>query len=79
MANIFRILAYQANNHDVPLASVFGVDIPSQGIIVRDLNLTSPAPTSTGIYCYSNITIVATGQTYSATQTAAQIATLANA
>ncbi len=79
MANIFRILAYQANNATIPLASVFGVNVPSQGIIVRDLNLTSPTPLSTGIYCYSNITIVATGQTYSTTQTAAQIATLANA
>lgn len=79
MANLFSILAYQVNDSDVQLANVFGVGIPSQGILVRGMNATAPTPLSTGIYCYSNITILATGQTYSTTQTAAQIVTLANA
>lgn len=77
MANLFRVLAYQVNDSDVQLANVFGVALPGAGVTVRDLNLTNPTPLSTGIYCYSQITLIASGQSYSTTQTASQIVTLA--
>ena len=79
MAQQFTVNVYQINSSAIALVDVVPMSFPSAGVMLRSLNTSSPTPLSTGVYVYGLINLLATGATYATTQTAAQIATLANA
>lgn len=83
MAQIFQVNVYQINSLDpTPLASVPKYGFPSAGVMVRTANDASGNAgvlLATGVRCYGQINVLATGATYLAADTAATLVTLANA
>ena len=64
-----------------PLASVGKFGFPSAGVLIRVANDGNGNPgvlLSTGVRCYGNIQVVATGSQYLAQETQASLVTLAN-
>jgi hypothetical protein len=82
MAQQFAVNVYQFNSQDpVPLANVGKLGFPSAGVILRvanDSNGNPGAPLSTGVRCYGQIQVVATGSTYLSSESQATLVTLAN-
>lgn len=82
MAQQFTCNVYQFNSKDpVPLANVGKIGFPSAGVLIRVANDTSGNPgilLSTGIRCYGQVQLTATGSTYLAKETQAQLVVLAN-
>ena len=79
MAQQFTVNVYQINSKDIALVDVVPMSFPSAGVMLRSLNTSNPKPLSTGVYVYGLINVLATGAAYATTQTASQIAVLANA
>lgn len=83
MAQQFTCNIYQFNSQDpVPLAQVRQIGFPSAGVLIRVANDSSGNPgilLSTGIRCYGQLQLVATGSTYLTEKTQAQLVVLANA
>lgn len=79
MAQQFTVNVYQINSKDIALVDVVPMSFPSAGVMLRSLNTSNPTPLSTGVYVYGLINVLATGAAYATTQTAPQIAVLANA
>ncbi len=83
MAQQFAVNVYQINSLDpTPLASVGKFGFPSAGVLIRVANDTSGNPgvlLSTGVRCYGNIQVLATGSQYLAKETQATLVSLANA
>ncbi len=83
MAQQFTCNVYQFNSQDpVPLPSVGKLGFPSAGVLIRVANDSTGTPgvlLSTGIRCYGNIQILATGSQYLTDLTQAALVTLANA
>lgn len=83
MAQIFQVNVYQINSLDpTPLASVPKYGFPSAGSMIRtanDSNGNAGVLLSTGVRCYGQINVLATGATYLTDITAAATITLANA
>jgi len=83
MAQQFTCNVYQFNSQDpVPLANVGKIGFPSAGVLIRVANDTSGNPgilLSTGIRCYGSLQLIATGATYLAKETQAQLVVLSNA
>lgn len=84
MAQQIATNVYQINSMDpIPLASVGKIGFPTAGIMIRPA--TNPQtglvgiPLATGVTCYGNIQVVATGSQYLVVETAAQLVTLSNA
>lgn len=82
MANQFAVNVYQINAMDpIPTASVGKIGFPSAGVLLRVANDTSGNPgilLSTGVRCYGQIQLVATGTTYLAQETQSVLVTAAN-
>lgn len=82
MAQQFSVNVYQINSLDpTPLASVGKLGFPSAGIMARVANDASGNPgvlLATGVRCYGQINVLATGATYLTDITQASIITLAN-
>ncbi len=80
--NLISVNVYQINSMDaIPLSKVTKFGFPSSGILVRvanDSNNNPGALLSTGIRCYGNIQLVATGSQYLVRETEAALVTLAN-
>jgi len=74
---------YQINSMDaIPLASVTKIGFPTAGILIRSANDQFGNPgvlLPTGIRCYGNIQLVATGSQYLVQEIAATLVTLSNA
>lgn len=83
MAQIFQVNVYQINSLDpTPLASVPKIGFPSANSMVRtanDNNGNAGVLLASGVRCYGQINVLATGATYLTDLTAASIITLANA
>lgn len=83
MAQIFNVNVYQINSLDpIPLASVPKIGFPSAGVMVRVANDSSGNPgtlLATGVRCYGQINVLATGATYLTADTESVLVTLANA
>ena len=82
MAQQFTCNVYQINSMDpIPLSKVGQIGFPSAGVLIRVANDTSGNPgilLSTGIRCYGQIQLAATGSTYLTEKTQAALVTLAN-
>lgn len=80
---ILNVNVYQINSLDpTPLASVQKMGFPTGGIMLRVANDASGNPgilLSTGVRCYGQINLLATGATYLAQETEAVLVTAANA
>ena len=83
MANQFAVNVYQINSLDpTPLASVVKYGFPSAGVMLRVANDSTGNPgvlLSSGVRCYGQINLLATGATYLTLDTQATLVTLANA
>lgn len=82
MAQQFTCNVYQFNSQDpVPLASVGKIGFPSAGVLIRRANDSSGNAgvlLSTGVRCYGQIQLAATGSTYLTDLTQAALVVLAN-
>jgi hypothetical protein len=82
MANaMIALRVYRINSGPdtgIPTASVPTVDFPFAGITVRAINApgTTGIATPTGQVVYSDVTVIATGTTYSVAETPSQIQAL---
>ena len=83
MANQFTVNAYQINSQDpIPLANVGKIGFPGAGVLIRVANDASGNPgvlLSTGVRCYGNLQVIATGTQYLAQENQASLVSLANA
>lgn len=83
MANQFSVNVYQINSLDpTPLANVGKIGFPGASVMLRVANDPSGNPgilLSTGVRCYGNVNVIATGAQYLTLETQAQLITLANA
>lgn len=81
MANQFAVNVYQINSQDpIPLADVSKIGFPGAGVLIRVANDSSNVPgalLSTGVRCYGNIQVIATGTQYLAQEDQATLVTLA--
>jgi hypothetical protein len=77
MANQFSVNAYQINSQDpLPLANVTKIGFPAAGVLIRVANDASGNPgilLSTGVRCYGNIQVIATGTQYLAQENQATL------
>lgn len=82
MANQIAVNVYQINSQDpIPLANVSKIGFPSAGVLLRVANDSSGNPgqlLSSGVRCYGNIQVVATGSQYLTDLTQAALVTAAN-
>ena len=82
MAQQFTCNVYQFNSQTpVPLAQVRQIGFPSAGVLIRVANDASGNPgilLSTGIRCYGQLQLVATGDQYFTEKTQASLVILAN-
>lgn len=82
MAQQFQVNPYQINSLDpTPLASVQKFGFPAAGVMIRTANDSNGNPgvlLATGVRCYGQINLLATGATYLTSETAATLVTLAN-
>ena len=83
MAQQLSVNIYQINSQTpIPLASVGQLGFPAAGVLIRRANDTSGNAgilLSTGVRCYGQIQLVATGDQYYVQNTQAQLVVLANA
>lgn len=75
MANLFSIIPYQINQQaPIPLASTSVQYLPTTGVILQDITLSPTRSLSTGVNVYTLVTLVATGQKFYVSTTAATLA-----
>lgn len=83
MAQMINVNVYQINSQDpIPLSKVTKMGFPPAGILLRvanDQNNNPGALLSTGVRCYGNIQVAATGSQYLTLETEAVLVTLCNA
>ncbi len=73
MAQLIGLSVYQINSQDpIPLASVPKIDFPFAGIMVRAI--AGGIALSTGVICYGQVQVLATGSQYTVIETPAAIA-----
>ncbi len=75
MANLFAIIPYLINQGaPIPLASTQTYYLPTTGVVLKDITISPDRSLSTGVNVYSEITVVATGNKYYVSTTAASLA-----
>jgi len=75
MANLFSVIPYQINQRaPVPLASSATFYLPTTGVTLQDITGSPTRSLSTGVNVYCLITVVATGDKYYVSNTAASLA-----
>jgi hypothetical protein len=77
MAQLIGLNVYQINSQTpIPLGSVQKFDFPFGGIFVRPINGAFGILLTTGVQCYSQVQLIATGTVYTCVETPAAIAAL---
>ncbi len=75
MANLFSIIPYLIDQHPpIPLASTYVQYLPTTGVMLQDITLSPTRSLSTGVNVYTLVTVVATGQKFYVSNTAASLA-----
>lgn len=75
MANLFSIIPYQIDQFaPIPLVSTQVRYLPTTGVMLQDITNSPNRSLSTGVNVYTLVTLVATGQKFYVSTTAATLA-----